>query len=113
MSNTAVRVLDKLTTEDGEVWGWSFFCPACDHGHVFYMPRPGYQGPTWTFDGNEETPSFTASLLNMWEEGPTKVPQRCHLYVTAGRIQYLSDCTHPYAGLTVPMVLLPPATLDG
>jgi hypothetical protein len=29
-----------------------------------------------------------------------EVPQVCHSFVTDGRIQYLSDCTHAMAGQT-------------
>jgi hypothetical protein len=27
----------------------------------------------------------------------------CHLYITDGKIQYLDDCTHEYAGKTIEM----------
>jgi len=29
------------------------------------------------------------------------MPSVCHSYVTDGRIQFLADCTHALAGLTV------------
>ncbi|MCP8600812.1 anaerobic dehydrogenase, partial [Acinetobacter baumannii] len=29
---------------------------------------------------------------------------RCHLFLTDGKIQFLSDCHHELAGLTVDMV---------
>lgn len=34
-----------------------------------------------------------------WEQ--TKVEKVCHSFVTDGRIQFLADCTHDLAGLTV------------
>lgn len=87
----------------------------------------------WAFDGNYDAPTFTPSVLVRsghhvpeWEpgdhcwctwnadaaaRGEKPAPFECsvcHLFVRAGQIQFLSDCTHPLAGKTVPMVA--PAT---
>lgn len=34
-------------------------------------------------------------------------PARCHLFIRAGQIEFLGDCTHEFAGKTVPMEPLP------
>lgn len=65
-----------------------FWCPACECAH-------GVDG-TWAFDGDYDRPTFSPSVLS---EGGG----RCHSYVRAGRIEFLSDCTHALAGTTVEM----------
>jgi hypothetical protein len=74
--------------------GWLFHCPGCGHGHVFLNDG------RWTFDGKFDSPTFNPSLINYTD----KRVQVCHLFVKAGQIQFLSDCTHALAGQTVPMV---------
>ena len=73
------------------VVGWMVFCPACQTGHLF--------DSRWTFDGNEEAPTFRASMLAYPEGRQGKA--RCHSFVTAGRIEFLADSTHALAGRTV------------
>lgn len=84
----------------------------------------------WTFSGDYDRPTFTPSILARWYEmsadserrldageqapltgatRPDGTPERrwpgrdmvCHSFVTDGRIQFLSDCTHALAGQTV------------
>lgn len=84
----------ELTDTNGQHGGWMVFCPACQCGHLF--------DKRWTFNGDVEKPTFTPSMLvnaNMQKINPKAI--RCHSYVTAGRIQFLSDCTHAMAGQTV------------
>lgn len=83
--------------------GWSVFCPACQSAHKF---RKG----VWTFSGNLEIPTFSPSML---VRGALRSPTResldgsdglygvCHSFVTNGKIQFLSDCTHTLAGQVV------------
>ena len=94
--------------------GLLFRCPGCNEGH---MIRHGEgPGPRWTWNGNADKPTFTPSVLvtgvqpvtdeqhAAWMAGaPLPAPQqmRCHSFVTDGRIQFLSDCTHEMAGQTV------------
>jgi Family of unknown function (DUF6527) len=91
-----------------------FHCPGCDTEHG--IPVDGSRG--WKWNGDLDSPTITPSILTrfaLW--GPDKVPfdkykgngqdcvqearQTCHSYVTAGRIQFLPDCTHSLAGQTV------------
>lgn len=76
---------------NGEVDGYIFYCPGCKENHFYTTPQ-------WSFNGDEEKPTFTPSLLY-----PTKAI-RCHIFVTDGRIQYLSDCGHELAGQTIDMI---------
>lgn len=91
---------------------WSFWCPGCKCGHAFVVKwDPGLAEkmredklgtPTWTFNGDQAKPTFGPSLLYR-EEYEGKVQRVCHLYVKAGQIEFLGDCTHELRGKTVPM----------
>lgn len=71
---------------------YMFFCPGCDHYHSFDVAR-------WTFNGDVERPTFSPSLLCMYDSDEL----RCHLFVTDGSIQYCSDSKHHLSGQTVAM----------
>jgi hypothetical protein len=47
------------------------------------------------FNGDFDKPTLTPSLLYQG------FALRCHSYVTDGRIQYLSDCSHALVGQTI------------
>lgn len=96
--------------------GYSFWCPACNYHHIYYVERAHSNGSIWTFNGDFKNPSFTPSLLIRtgihadpnWEGPGDDIPRSewikpgwsdiCHLYVTNGVINYCSDCTHEYNG---------------
>lgn len=111
--------------ENGQVTGYMIFCPACKCGHLFNtVAGPngvGGQKPVWTFNGNQEKPTFRASMLvksghyaggdssgECWctfekrrgKPAPFECTL-CHSYVTDGRIEFLSDCSHDLRGQTV------------
>jgi hypothetical protein len=104
--------------------GWVFYCPGCKELHQF--------DARWTFDGNEDSPTFSPSLLGgpFWrmppewdyetakakgktEADPTTgrlpgaVLWTCHLFLRQGKLQFLGDCTHELAGQTVDLPDLP------
>lgn len=74
-----------------------FFCPGCRCGHAVWVNRKASNGAIWTFNGDEDKPTFKPSLLVDSTRG------RCHSYVTDGQIQFLDDCTHDLKGQTVPL----------
>lgn len=101
-------------------FGYMFHCPGCESPHVIYIKHsPNSSHHVWGFNGNEEKPTFTPSLLcryhhweppvtpeniEEWKRNPwqqTKVEHICHSFITDGQIQFLSDCTHKLAGQTV------------
>lgn len=49
---------------------------------------------TWNWNGNVDKPTLTPSILTTNGEAG----HRCHCYVTAGGVEYLTDCTHEFAG---------------
>lgn len=97
-----------------------FTCPGCGENHAPYINGTGH--PVWGFNGDYDKPTFTPSLLvrsghyagghngedcwcnwserNNGEPAPFKCTV-CHSFVTDGKIQFLSDCTHALAGQTV------------
>jgi hypothetical protein len=99
--------------------GYRFWCPGCNDAHVVQTSPGG-----WGFNGNGDAPTFSPSVLvrrghylhgetpgNCYcdfaerhpevAKGCTWICCRCHSFVTDGRIQFLSDCTHALAGQTV------------
>lgn len=98
--------------------GLMFWCPGCKAAHR--IQHGAGAGPRWTWNGDVDKPTFTPSVLVRYDhwvpsaENPemreriergdvvqTKVEDVCHSFVTDGRIQFLSDCTHALAGQTV------------
>lgn len=83
-----------------------FYCPGCKSAHPFQIK--GKRGPTWTFDGNEQQPTFDPSLREFWTDPTTKQEKTtCHLFLHGGRIQFLTDSPHELKGQTVDMVEFP------
>lgn len=100
------------SAEGGRVYFW---CPGCSQAHWIAIGEGA--GPRWGYNGNADAPTFTPSILVGWTE-PSDVPgefddtskdirKTCHSFVTDGKIQFLSDCTHGLAGQTVPLSSFP------
>lgn len=103
------------SAEDG---GLLFQCPGCAMPHQVKVGEGA--GPRWAWDDNAEAPTFTPSVLVVWQhwvpsaEDPevrakiaagevVQTPEKrvCHSFVRGGRIEFLSDCTQALAGQTV------------
>lgn len=88
--------------------GHSHWCPACEEMHL--IPS------SWQFDGNVESPTFTPSVRITYN-GPDAGKDRgdlsrapyacCHYNLSAGRLVFHDDSTHPYGGCTVPLPPIP------
>lgn len=74
-----------------------FWCPGCECMHQIDAQR-------WTFNGDLKKPTVSPSILVTMPHADGD--QRCHSYVTDGRIRFLGDSTHALAGQTV--ALTPP-----
>jgi hypothetical protein len=106
----------------------AFVCPGCalerdegikdDDGKVIPFRESGLHmlpvntdqtKPAWTFDGNEEAPTVSPSILTHHEQSDTdpRPTYVCHSFLNAGVFQFLGDCTHALAGQFVPMPDLP------
>ena len=93
-----------------------FWCPGCDEVH-------GITVGTWAWNGDLDLPTFTPSILirgNQWPKDEYPEHHKpahsrvapgddtiCHSFVTGGRVQFLSDCTHALAGQTVDLPAWP------
>jgi hypothetical protein len=86
--------------DDKGLVGYSFFCPGCEHRHVFFTKGE----VTWEFNGDRQKPTFTPSLRNQAPDHVNPKERCCHLNVTAGRIHYHGDCTHDYTGKTIDLL---------
>jgi hypothetical protein len=88
------KTFELLTFDMKGHYAWLVWCPACDEPHTF--------DARWTFNGDHERPTFTASMLaNAGGKNPA-VPT-CHSHLVDGVWNYLSDCTHGHAGKSVPV----------
>lgn len=83
-----------------------------DHGYLtalLYMPglpttvMINLTGPhpVWSWNGNKVAPTISPSILTQLPWGPERKTICNHVFIRGGRIQYLSDCTHEYAGITM------------
>ncbi len=94
----------------------AFFCPGCEYLHSIYVGPLGVPGAdkiSWGFNGDDNKPTITPSILNRtgkfadpdWKEPdePGVWSTICHCFVRDGNIQFLNDCTHKLKGQTVPL----------
>src|SRR5687768_14816267 len=96
------KILHRIAQKPG--WlapDFMFWCPGCNMGHPLFVTHPNTGGSQWTFNGNEDKPTVTPSLV--LESAPGARP-RCHVIVTDGMLHFLGDCEHEFAGKVVPMV---------
>jgi hypothetical protein len=87
------KIKEWILEHDGKILKkqWHYRCPGCGTVHAV-----GREPGDHTFNGDLERPTFRPSLLQNWPGVPV-----CHSYITDGRIQFLSDCSHSLAGQTV------------
>lgn len=103
-----------------------FVCPGCQTPQMLsdgstYTPTGVHvlavnsttKQPQWTWDGNLEAPTLSPSILSRTAPFVDGAPQGvCHSYLKAGVFEFLSDCTHEFAGQHVPMPDLPEWATD-
>lgn len=97
-----------------------YWCQGCEDTHQVRINAAGR--PSWTWDGNAENPTFEPSVLTtqghyvgggkVGDSGCTCLETfedydfkcyRCHTFIRGGMVQFLSDCTHKFAGQTLPL----------
>jgi hypothetical protein len=64
--------------------------------------------PNWTWNGDCEKPTVKPSILTrgggrIWEDGKY-AENVCHSFVNDGKVQFLGDCTHEFAGMTMDLL---------
>lgn len=88
----------RVTFNPGE--SVQFECPGCGWLHILNLD-PSIGRPCWQFNGDVDRPTITPSI-NAWREyGGNRETQRCHSFVTDGKIRFLNDCTHKLTGQTI------------
>jgi hypothetical protein len=112
----------KLRNDDHH--GLTYYCQGCDSAH-----RIEVGNGRWTWNGDAEKPTFSPSVkvtgTKMTAKGkadyqswlasghPKRTepfessPSICHTFITDGKVQFLSDCTHELAGQTLDLPDLP------
>lgn len=98
-----------------------FWCPGCKEMHIVSVDAGG-----WAFNQNYDYPTFHPSILvksghyssahkegkDCWctfdQKYPDQAPTKfkcfiCHSFVVDGKIQFLPDCSHEFAGQTIPL----------
>ena len=97
-----------MMAEDG--CSFLFMCPGCGYAHQVWVKsnplRNNGNHPVWGWNGSMEKPTFTPSLLcngSMKSEEVREGYQRCHSFITDGKIHFLCDCSHELVNKTVEM----------
>ena len=84
--------------------GLTYWCEGCKGAHSIVTDGPG----AWGWNRDALRPTFTPSVMVTWPANPNaseefkewRTERRCHTFVTDGKVQFLSDCTHELAGQT-------------
>ena len=95
MNDNLMSKVFKLYGDDKKLYGYAVYCPGCKSHHCYYTEKINSSGAKWTFNGDEENPTFLPSMLS---KAGLFI---CHSFITNGKIQYLNDCTHELKGLTI------------
>jgi hypothetical protein len=102
--------MSKILLDTGHA---GFYCEGCKRPHFINVNLEG--PPKWGFNGSETAPTFTPSILAKYRHpkgysngNPAPagfdgeyITDICHSFVTDGKIQYLADSTHEFAGQTI------------
>lgn len=91
-----IKVLQYIDENTGDKFHhdqYLYWCPGCGYEHAFALREVGGHH---SFDGNLEHPTVSPSLVQNFTPG-----KMCHSFIRSGKIEFLSDCTHPLAGQTV------------
>ena len=90
-----MKLIPKIGDNDGTLWGYAFYCPGCEHAHIYYVHGP----VTWEVDLEKLT--ATPSLKNTCPDHTDPAKRCCHLNLTDGKLFFHGDSTHALKGQTV------------
>lgn len=76
-----------------------WYCPGCKCHHG--VPIPPHRG-AWSWNSSLDEPTLTPSVIVQYD-GQKDRPAFCHCFVREGKIEFLSDCAHEFAGKTIEM----------
>lgn len=114
----------------------TYYCQGCEEAHQVKVVAGGHPGPCWRWNGSVDSPTFEPSVLVRGVAAPdgrdcmtdaeeteydaiyaaggreavfkSRFGKTCHTFIRNGQVQFLGDCTHKFAGQTVPLPELPP-----
>jgi hypothetical protein len=86
--------------------GLAFTCPGCGLLHLVWVDSTCTPCSTW--NGDMERPTFEPDLRITWYGSMWHERNCCHFFVRDGRIEFCEDCTHEFAGQTLPMKEIEP-----
>jgi hypothetical protein len=106
---------------DGVPYAYRFTCPGCGDEHILHTGKPNTLGASWSFNNDVDKPTFQPSLNYRtghycpgsppaeacWlckearEDNHPSLCLVCHSFIRDGKIQFLGDCTHAFAGQTL------------
>jgi Family of unknown function (DUF6527) len=75
-----------------------FYCPACEESHLVHVAETAY-AHGHHLSGSLAKPTITPSILSYGDKKTGK--PRCHSFITKGKIKFMTDCSHAFAGMTV------------
>lgn len=79
-----------------------YWCQGCQDAHQVRVGEGA--SPRWTWDGNPDAPTFEPSVLVTYKDlSGEEQHERCHTFVQGGMVRFLDDCTHAFAGQTLPL----------
>jgi len=82
--------------------GLRYYCQGCQSSHMIKIGQGA--GPRWGWNGSMEAPTFSPSVMVTYDGPDAGVdgapPAVCHTFIKDGRVQFLGDCTHQFAGTT-------------
>jgi len=82
--------------------GYGFWCEGCKLPHFIAVDIPNeVTNAQWDVSWNLGEPTAKPSILVTFPWGDPPVNNVCHSYITEGKIEYLTDCTHHLAGQTI------------
>lgn len=89
-------LLDK-ETEEGEIFK-IFYCPGC---RVFHLIQLNIAfDPHFSWNGDNKKPTFTPAYRLKDEFSDETL---CHVAISNGRLRYMSDSKHQFAGFIIEM----------
>ena len=89
----------RLTAKLRQVNDYTYmhWCPGCNMLHQVWVNPP--QGPSWTYNGNHEAPTFSPSIrVTLREDRETGKKDYCHYFIVDGKINFCGDCFHELSG---------------
>lgn len=104
-----------IPCEVGEATHVQLHCPGPFPTRFIPVQLRGTRAGTgnWSWNGDTEKPTLKPSILTRADFGEKRVPKVCHSFVNDGKIQFLGDCTHEFAGQTLDLLDIPSSPEKG